>query len=993
LGQVRVERDGWPLALSLPPNAWLLWAYLLLHANGPLLRQQVAFTLWPDVPEADALARLRRQLYVLQRGLPPSPAGRSWFLARRTTIQWNPAAEYWLDVQELRERCAEEEAASVWTDDERIAHLAGAVALYRGDFLADSYDDWVLAERERLSLAYLAALERLCALYMTVGDVASALAAAQRLVALEELNEAAHRRVIGLTYLAGDRAAALQAFEACRQQIGQALAVAPMAETLALVAAIREARPAEEIARLLQLDRPPPPYRPALAGRPPAHPLPTPPTSFIGRVGELEEVTRLLATTRLLTLTGPGGCGKTRLALQVAATLVGGRPETARRPVGSGEAPGDRVADASREQFREQRPEFPDGVAWVELATLAEPMLVPQAVATALGVREERGGTPAEALERLLRAKALLLVLDNCEHLVEACALLVEGLLRSCPGVRVLATSRELLGIPGELACPVPGLSVPAGVDVPTTEELWQSEAARLFVERARFRQPSLALAEHDGTAVAAICRRLDGNPLAIELAAAKVGVLPVSEIAARLGNALGLLTSRQRTGWAHHQTLRTALEWSYDLLTAPERAVFERLSVFAGGFALETAEAICGGGVVPDALVLDLLSRLVDKSLLQTGPAGGGTMRYRLLEILRQFGSERLAAGGEADELRDRHARHFRALAEQSEPQLSGPRQALWLDRLSLEHDNLRAALRWSVERPLADVGLRLAAALWPFWAVRGHYREGRDWLAQLLALPGAAARGEARAKALVAAGALANYQGDHDAARAYDREALAIWRELGDEHGLAVAQNVLGLALYDQGDYAGAHALFEESLTLRRALGDRHGVAYALGNLGLVAHVQGDLPVARALYEECLAILRELGDRGHVATALSNLASVAYDQGDYVAARRLYADGLTIWWELDARQGVAYALEGFAGVAVAEGQLERAVRLAGAAAALRQALGSPLAPADRDRLQDQLEHARRALDETAYDTAWSAGHHMALEDAVHQALHEAAG
>jgi predicted ATPase len=649
------------------------------------------------------------------------------------------------------------------------------------------------------------------------------------------------------------------------------------------------------------------------------HNLPAALSRFIGRRQEIPEVKRQLATTRLLTLTGAGGCGKTRLALQVADDLLW---------------------------------EYPEGVWLVELGALTEGGLVTQEVAQAVGVKEEPGRKLEETLAEALRSRRLLLVLDNCEHLVGACAALAQQLLGACPGVQILATSREALGIAGETLFRVPSLAYPDAQRLPAADAqrvgmLAEYEAVELFVDRARLGQSGFTLTAANGVSVASVCQRLDGIPLAIELAAARVRVLSVEQIVSRLDDRFRLLTGGSRTTLPRQQTLRATLDWSYDLLSEPERVLLRRLAVFAGGFTLGAAEGVCAGEEIEEEEVLDLLGQLADKSLVLAEEQAGES-RYRLLETIQRYGAEKLAASGEEAALRGRHRDRYLSLAEQAEPDLRGPRQGKWLTRLEAEHENLRAALLWTSERGEGEAGLRLGAALWWFWYVRGYLTEGRERLATVLAVAGSEAARATRARALNGAGVLAYGQGECEAARALHEESLAIKREIGDQRGIASSLNNLGSVAFNQGEYEAARALHEESLAIEREIGDQQGIALSLNNLGLMAKEQGDYAAARALYEESLAIFREIGDQ----------------------------------------QGVAYNLEGLAAVVAALGQPGRAARLFGAAEALRAAIGAPLAPNEQAEYDRDVAVARAALDEAAFAAAWAQGRALSLEQAITLAL-----
>ncbi len=685
--------------------------------------------------------------------------------------------------------------------------------------------------------------------------------------------------------------------------------------------------------------------------------LPQQVTSFVGRDKELAEIKSLLEKTRLLTLTGSGGTGKTRLSLQVAAEMLDG----------SG-----------------------DGVWLVELASLTDPGLVPSTVAGALGLREEPGKPILQTLTEYLKGKRLLLLLDNCEHLLDACAKLADAVLRQCPQVVILASSREGLGIAGELTYRVPSLSLPEPKVRQTAESLTHYEAVHLFIERAQFHQPAFTVTNQNAPALASICHRLDGIPLAIELAAARVRNMSVEDINGRLDQRFRLLTGGSRTALPRQQTLRSLIDWSYDLLNESEKALLSRLSVFSGGWTLETAEQICPGAPVADWEVLDLHGSLADKSLLAIDPAGT-TFRYRLLETVRQYSRDRLLESGGGEQWRDRHLAYYLALAEEAGPKLQGAEQTAWFERLEAEHDNLRTALEWSGHDPgSAEAGLRLVAAVWRFWYVRGHLSEGRERLAQALEAGGSDSS-TARAKALNGAGGLAWTQGDYAVARRLFEESLAVFRDLGDRWGMAGPLNNMGLVALEQGDYSVARGVFGESLAILRELRDQRGMALALGNLGIVTMEQGDYAGARGLQEESLSICRELGDRRGIAVALNNLGLVAWSQGDYVAARGLDEESLLLFRELGERRGIAYTLEALAALAAAEGTPRRAARLWGAAEQLREEIGSALPPNNLKEREQQVAASRAALaDDIAFDAAWEEGRALTLDQAMDLALEQ---
>ncbi|MEP7247362.1 MAG: tetratricopeptide repeat protein, partial [Gammaproteobacteria bacterium] len=635
--------------------------------------------------------------------------------------------------------------------------------------------------------------------------------------------------------------------------------------------------------------------------------LPEPLTSFVGRARELAELQKLLRAKRLLTLTGTGGVGKTRLAMQVAAAML--------------------------EDYR-------DGVCLVELAALWNPELVPQAVITALGLQEQPGRSLTETLTDYLQSRQLLLVLDNAEHLLAACAPLADTVLRQCSTITVLVTSRERLGVPGELTYRVPSLSIPNPKRDATAQSVLDYESVRLFSERAQLHLPQFAVTDQNAAALANICHRLDGIALAIELAAARVRSMSIEEVNQRLDQRLGLLTGGARTLPPRQQTLRTAIDWSYDLLSDAEKALFCATSVFAGGWTLDAAERIGTGQAVEAPQVLDLLTSLTDKSLVVAEERAAAT-RYRLLETVQQYASEHLQRRGEEAACCRRHLAYFLAMAEAAEPQLTGKDQQALLERLAIEHDNLRSALtRSTAASGDRECGVRLASCLSRFWLVRGFLAEGRGWLSNLLAATSAGATGT-RAKALNWAGILAWKQGDYPAAQALYAESLAIWRHLGDRRGIGKVLNNQGLLAYELGDYRAARALHEESLGIDRELGDRWGVAVSLIHLGSLAMVQGDYPSARALCEESLALFREFGDRGHIANAIRSLGSLCSQTGDHPAARAHYEESLAICRELGDRSGLAWALHGLGVTARHQGDHAAARALSEESLAIYRELG----------------------------------------------------
>ena len=687
------------------------------------------------------------------------------------------------------------------------------------------------------------------------------------------------------------------------------------------------------------------------------HNLPAARDGFVGRGREMSEVERVLSSTRLLTLTGAGGCGKTRLALEVAHRLV--------------------------EDYR-------DGVWLVELASLKEGELVPGAVAAALGLSAQPDVPFTDVLVDFLRPKRALLILDNCEHLIEYCAGLMDTLLRSCEHLRILATSREVLGVAGEVNWAVPSLTVPDTGPAADPERLGRYEAVELFVERARLRAPAFELTPENASAVADICRKLDGIPLAIELATARLGVLSAEQISERLKDSLGFLTTGDRTTAPRHRTLRTTLDWSHDLLSEPERELFWRLSVFAGGWTLAAAETMCDESPVEASQVLDLLSALVGKSLV-VAEEDERLPRYRMLEPVRQYALELLEEGGEAEEVRRLHAAFYLGLAVEARPNLRAAPQVGWLERLEKEDGNLRAALSWAISADEMVMAAWMSFALWMFWWTRNRQPEGRRWLETILQK-----RDELppwlRRRALVATEAMAFGQGDVEAVVRYAGEQLESSRQDGgDAYAESFAHAGLGLVATLQGDFEAATERLERALPLFHEAGEDGLAAQAHVWLGTVLLLRDDHEGARRKFEEGLDLGRSIGDRLSICNALFNLAQLALASGDYDAAFHWFVEGIEPSEELGDRGNVAYILEALGIVAGARGETLRAARLLGASEALISAIGlrgHTYYRPDRS-LYGRIEASARAtVDDAAFEAALDEGRNMPTEQAVAYAL-----
>jgi predicted ATPase/class 3 adenylate cyclase len=692
--------------------------------------------------------------------------------------------------------------------------------------------------------------------------------------------------------------------------------------------------------------------------------LPLQLTTFVGRERECADVKRLVESSRLVTLTGPGGTGKTRLSLEVAVGLL----ET-----------------------------FADGVWLVELATVSDPALVGVTTAAALGAREDPERPIEDSLLEFLRTKKLLLLLDNCEHLVAACAQLAERLLRGAPGVRILASSREALAIAGETTYAVPSLSLPDLFSKRRTPPLLASaasefEAVRLFVERASAVQPAFALTDENASTIAKICWRLDGIPLAIELAAARVKMLAPDQILRRLDDRFHLLTSGGRTALPRQQTLTALIDWSYELLSEKERAVLRRLAVFGRGRSLRAIEEVCSGDGVERGEILDLLQQLIDKSLVSAEQTDAGSARYFVLESVWDYARDKLTAAGEAEQFRTRHLEYFVRFAEEAEEKLQGPEQAEWLEKLATEHGNLRLAAEWSAESPGAiELGLRLASAVERYLEVRSYLTEGREHFAALLAHGAADVRPEVRAKALARAGRLAFCQDDDATARVLFTEAIEFYRTLGNEREAGVVRTLLGFVEWSDGNPVGAREHFEAAAALGRQLDDSRILATALSGLGTALSTDGDHAGARALKEEALTAFRQTGDKWVISLMTLSLMRVTLAQGDFAAARPLLVEALAISEELGNEWSLPYVLEGFGNIAVGESDPARAVRLFGAAAFLRERLGLSLGPGERPLYERAVEQMRAALPPEEFANQWQAGRALSTDEALQLALGKA--
>jgi predicted ATPase/DNA-binding SARP family transcriptional activator len=998
LGDFRLSYTDAPTSPINSPRLQSLLAYLVLHPDAPQPRQALAFQLWPDTSEAQARTNLRQLVHGLKQALPDAD---QFIVTSAQTLQWRSDASFQLDVADfeavLRRAAVAEQTAAI--QGLRVA-LERAIDGYKGDLLPSCYDDWIVPERERLRQGFAGALERLILLLESQGEPRAATDYAQRLLRHDPLREETYCTLMRLHAASGDRAGVRRVYQTCATVLERELAVEPSTAT----------RQTYQHLLNVELQARPMVLAPANTN------LPVPLTSFVGRTPELTEVRHLLHTTRLLTLTGPGGTGKTRLGLEVA---------------------------------RHRLEDYPNGVWLVELAPLADPMLVTQTVAATLGVREQPGRSLLDALVDFVRAKTLLLILDNCEHLIESCARLADSLLRAAAGLKILASSREALGIEGETAYRVPSLTLPDSRRLVDIDALADNDCVHLFVDRASAAYPPFRLTAKNAPAIAQIGLRLDGIPLAIELAAARIKVFPPEQIAARLDDRFRLLTGGSRTALERHQTLQALIDWSHNLLSEAERVLLRRLSVFAGGWPFEAIQAVCGDGLGDE--VLDTLARLADKSLIdveeQSEAAEG---RYRLLETIRQYARDKLLEAGEAEQVRDRHLDYFMQFAQEMEPRLRGAEQLAGLERIETEHDNVRTALAWSLESGKNDQALKLAGALYYFWVLRGYFSEGQQWLTNALALsereqstkvqagnyiPTHVAMAQ-RAKALYSAGyfhfATLNLEG----AFTMVEESLRLWRELGDKWWTAVALELMGLLMGMEGDMqaslagleegvslaresedpwplalclirlgdhlkgtdaAAAHRFLEEGVAIARRVGDKSVLSDGLRELGTLYFSERDLTVAASITEDALAEARAIGSIGQVFLAMLQLVIISCLQNDPVKAKTYCFEVWALGKETASPLAIVFALLAFGLANSFGGEPQRGVRLLavtdmifrqrGVKWFVTSAEGEPLLMVYRQA----LDKAQAQLGLAAFEAAWAEGQQMTIEQAIALATEDA--
>jgi predicted ATPase/DNA-binding SARP family transcriptional activator len=996
LGSLQFILDGQPIAGFAYNKARALLAYLAIEAGRPHHRDALIGLLWPDLPDTAARTNLRQVLANLREAVGDAGSSPPFLHITRDTIQFNPCSSYDLDVSAFTALLASCEAHS-HRHLERCrscaVRMGQALALYRGDFLAgfvvgDSapFEEWQLHQRERLHRQAAGALARLANHHEQRGESERACHYAQRQIELDPWREEAHRQTMRLLARGGQRSAALAQYQVCRQVLARDLGVEPEAQTTALKLSIEN-----EDLRIT-------PTNPADFSILNAQfSIPAPATPLIGRAAELAELGALLENPacRLITIVGPGGIGKTRLALAATA---------------------------------EQAGVFADGVMFVPLQAISAVAFVAPAILSALAIPLQGQRDPREQLRDAVCGKELLLLLDNVEQVLgpeqgdDSIATLLSSILARAAGVTLLITSRERLGMSGEWLFDLSGLSYPAGE---TTGGFEGYSAVQLFVQRASQVRRQYVLAEAEARAIARICRLVEGLPLAIELAAAWVRLLPSTDIAQEIERNLQFLTSSLHDVPARHRSMQAVFDHSWGLLTEAERRALSKLSVFRGGFTHEAAEQVAGASS-------QMLAALVDKSLLQHTGRG----RYDMHQLVRQYAHAQLRASGEVERTRTDHLLFFLALVE-GEGVQSEYLEAF--DQLEADHDNVRATLEWGQSHggPAPQgTGARLAGALGRFWYVRRYWSEGRAWSEAALAADDQAAMATqsylpalVRARLLFGIGILTSAQGDYRRGMARLEEALALFRTLPDTQATALTLNELGNAAFEQGDYQRATKLLDESLSLFRKLEDQWGIALLLSSMGVMAAKHGDYEHAATLASESLTLCRELGGTGPTITVLNTLSEIAIVQGDYQRATALleeslafdrardnpgrrgawalrdlglvaqaqadhrraaqhFVESLMIRRDLQDIAGIAQCLTSLAEVAEALEQPALAARLWGATEALRASSGASLSLAERVRYERSVAAARAQIDEATFAAAWAAGRAMTLEQAVAYAL-----
>lgn len=912
IGNFDIKCEGKPVTIS-SRAAQSLFAYLILTAGTPHRREKLAGMFWPDATEEKARAYLRHELWRIRKAL-SSQSNSDYLIVDDINISFNSSAEYWLDVHALTR------VNTSGSADE----LMEALSAVQGELLPGFYDEWITEEREHFQVLYEQRITRLLEMLEKEQRWNDIPKWVESWISFGHAPEAAYQSLMVAYDALGDRAKAMATYERCVQA-------------------------------LLELDLEPSEKTRALANKRTAKlNIPIPLTSFIGRENELKEVASLFSKSRLITLTGSGGVGKTRLAIQVIAEVL---------------------------------EIFPDGVWFLDLAPLNDPALVPNTLVSVLGLRElgETGLSVTDLMIKYLRSRTALIIFDNCEHLIDACARLVHSLLTSCEHLSILATSREALRVTGEIPYRVPSLTVPNSDIQFAVNDLANMESVKLFRERAALISPDFAFNPQNAFDIARICQRLDGIPLAIELAAARVNLLSVQQILKRLDDRFNLLTHGLRSSFPRQRTLRAMIEWSYDLLSQKEQLLFRRLAVFVGGWTLEASEEVCSGNGIEASEVLDLLSQLVNKSLVLVKTTDG-TPRYRRLETIRQFARDKFLEKSEPALLRDRHLIYFLKKAEEIEPYLMGTEQSVWMDYLDLELENFRLALEWSISNNQGEESFRLFSALGWFWFIRCHFTEGEEWFKKIIDLRTTVSK-SIQAKALGWAAWLYMAKGDDPASTAFLQESLILYRELGDMKGISTTLQLLGVNEFREGLLIEARSHFEESLNISRQVNNKAAMPRVLMHLGQFSQIEGNFSAAWRYYEEALALCREIGE-GHLThVVLDTMGYFAFTQKDHLKARRYYGEALEICIKLKNKRTIGETLLGFADILSAENRYSESAQLQGFAKTLFDESES-LTESGMAEIKRSADIPKKHLGEDSYRKEFDVGKTLKLEQVVEIAL-----
>jgi predicted ATPase/DNA-binding SARP family transcriptional activator len=940
LGPPRLELDNAPIVIDRRKVLALL-AYLAVNREH-YTREYLSALFWPDYDQDKAFTNLRHTLWETQQMI-----GEGWIIADRDTIGLNRDVDIWLDVTHFESLVNKSQVHAERDTTFRISLLTDAAKLYRDHFLtgfslkdAPSFNEWAFAKSEELRRGLASTLIMLSEDHCSLEQAETAISYAERLVSLDPLNEASHRQLMQVFIQAGQHNAALKQYQACEKILRKELGVDPQPETRLLYKQIRkgEITPTQLIKQ-------------KETGAP-QHNLPFQISTFIGREKELDDIANLIANNRLVSLTGTGGIGKTRLSLKVGEQLM---------------------------------KNYADGVWFVELASLNDPALLPQTVAKLFHIAEQAEESLTEKLIRALRSRTILLVLDNCEHLLDACAQLADRLLKSCPNLKILTTSREPLGITGEAQYHVPPLGLPDLQHI--LERLLDYESVQLFEERARLVQENFSLTMENASSISQICHRLDGIPLAIELAAARVSMYSTEQIAGRLHESFNLLTGGSRTALPRQQTLRASIDWSWDLLSQPEQILLQRLSVFAGGWTLDAAESVCGGNGIEPQHALDIMTDLAAKSLMVVNQNPECGMRYHLLETIRQYAHEKLREADEVETIRDRHLAWALAWAEEVEPELHGHDQVVRLKQVDIELDNIRLAIERGLDASQAESSMRIFIALSRYLDGHNHFTESRRWLDTGISLRQQLTK-NTLAKTLSKAAWFSFRQNDPEAGIPYAKESLALAETLENQPTIAYALNCMGVTQITNGNLTEAGRHLDQALLIYQNLDDKRGIARTVSNRAIVLAYESNFSGAVEILKDYLDLVQNLEDLSTVAWYQFGLGTFQILHGEIEQGVRHLEKGLSLYCQINNIFFIGNCMIGLAGAANARYQPLEAARFFGAREAIHESIGSKLDSGVQPIYQSLVAQTHALLGESAFASAWAEGRAMTLDEAVEYAL-----